>query len=95
MLEGTIHAQTIDGTRLYIAPEMWMQKPYAYHLTINRVNFLRRYTATVDIFSLGCVLYEVVGQEVLTESFAFKVLSPNPTELLKAISTVKVLWHTV
>ncbi len=90
------YAHTLIGTRRYLAPEIAENKPYALLCNFPRkiypLTLCGRYTSTVDVFSLGCVLNEVVNPEVPKEDYSVKVLSSRQQEFFESISsTVQVL----
>ena len=58
-------ATTQTGTPYYVAPEIWMSKPYEYKC---------------DIWSLGCILYELCKLKPPFRGTNIKILTKNTKE---------------
>ena len=77
VLEGTLEmAKTVIGTPYYMSPELFRNQPYSYKS---------------DIWSLGCVLYEIVGLKHAFEardmnSLVQKILRGNYAPIPSAAS---------
>ena len=69
-LNKTLYAKTHIGTPYYLSPEVWLQKPYSYKS---------------DIWSLGCVLYELCTYDfpftAEKGSLIMKILNEEPKEI--------------
>ncbi len=69
-LNKTLYAKTQIGTPYYLSPEVWLQKPYSYKS---------------DIWSLGCVLYELCTYDfpftAEKGSLLMKILNEEPKEI--------------
>ncbi|XP_046382060.2 serine/threonine-protein kinase 36-like isoform X2 [Haliotis rufescens] len=62
MMEEKYYARTIQGTLIYMAPELFGHEAYVH------------YTEKVDIWALGCIIYELFVGKRLFETKSLKAL---------------------